>query len=124
MGQMTTDEVNVGLFDELKKAQQEIEDLRQQLSDMKQVVHISVQEKDEWKRRAAAEKLANTILVKASEEWERRFSMLRNEVREVEINYFLANHPEAAEWFEAEGFQSSIEEKDEREHDWVSADYT
>jgi len=34
MGQMTTDEVNVGLFDELKKAQQEIETLRKWQRDM------------------------------------------------------------------------------------------
>ena len=93
------DQVYGKVIDELEA---EIETLRNKFEIECAAHERTLQNRDEWKRRAAAEKLANTILVKASEEWERRFSMLRNEVREVEINYFLANHPEAAEWFKTE----------------------
>ena len=110
------------------RAEKEIENLRQQnkslldyieKQDLKNAQNV-VDDRDEWKRRTAAEKLANTVLVKASEEWERRamltLTWISNQIPpgcSLHLDkYFLKDHPEAAKWFEAEGFQSSIEEKD------------
>ena len=54
------------------------------------------------REQVAAEKLANTILVKASEEWERRaFSVWRWMAKYVACRtIFLRENPEAEEWFE------------------------
>ena len=94
---------------EVIKTLNEIETLREALSSEQDYSGQKLQEvlaaearEDKWKRQAAAEKLANTVLVKASEEWERRaFSVWRWMAKYVACRtIFLRENPEAEEWFE------------------------
>jgi len=91
----------------ISSLQQEIETLRQQNEDTL-IEFLKAQKRgDEWKRRA--KEMWGDMDLKSLSGLIKDMKGIHSPLQAA----FIRRHPEAAKWFEAEGFQSSIEGKDD-----------